>query len=56
MLVTTTPVLNGRSFGTNVMEGVLLTLLNKKWEEVTPDDYLKLLKELGFKPNLLVLN
>ncbi|GAV26353.1 hypothetical protein ciss_22860 [Carboxydothermus islandicus] len=56
MLVTTTPVLNGRSFGTNVMEGVLLTLLNKKWEEVTSEDYLKLLKELGFKPNIIELN
>ncbi|ABB13981.1 hypothetical protein [Carboxydothermus hydrogenoformans] len=56
MLVTTTPVLNGRSFGTNVMEGVLLTLLNKKWEEVTPEDYLRLLKELGFKPNIIELN
>ena len=56
MLVTTTPVLNGRSFGTNVMEGVLLTLLNKKWEEATPQEYLKLLKELGFKPNIMVLN
>ncbi|GAV21638.1 quinate 5-dehydrogenase [Carboxydothermus pertinax] len=56
MLVTTTPVLNGRSFGTNVMEGVLLTLLNKKWEEVTPDDYLQLLKKLGFKPNVIELN
>jgi hypothetical protein len=51
-LITTTPVLEGRSFGTNVMEGVLVTLLGKPPEALTPDDYLGTLKELGWKPTL----
>ncbi len=49
-LVTTTPEYNGRSFGTNVMEGVLLTLLDKKWEDVTSEDYLELIGRLEMKP------
>lgn len=30
MLITTTPNINGRSFGTNVMEGVLVAVAGKK--------------------------
>ncbi|MDP2210627.1 MAG: hypothetical protein Q8J63_02675, partial [Candidatus Aquicultor sp.] len=48
LLITTTPVFNGRSFGTNVLEAVFLALLGKKWEEVEPQDYLELLKRLDF--------
>lgn len=55
-LVTTTPVFDGRSFGTNVMEAVLVTLLQKRPEELTPQDYLQKLKELDWKPNVQVLN
>lgn len=56
MLVTTTPELAGRSFGTNVMEAVFLALLGKKWEEVTPRDYLTLIEKVGLKPSVRVLN
>ena len=52
-LITTTPEFNGRSFGTNVMEGVLLTLSGKKANEVTPDDYNRILDELKFKPRVV---
>ncbi|QGP92154.1 hypothetical protein MGLY_15120 [Neomoorella glycerini] len=55
-LITTTPEFNGRSFGTNVMEGVLLTLSGKKPEEVTPEDYNRLLDWLDFKPRIVNLN
>jgi hypothetical protein len=55
-LITTTPEFNGRSFGTNVMEGVLLTLSGKKPEEVTPADYNRLLDQLNFKPRIVNLN
>ncbi|CCW36139.1 hypothetical protein [Chthonomonas calidirosea] len=55
-LITTTPVFDGRSFGTNVMEAVLVTLLQKRPEELTPQDYLQKLKELDWKPNVQVLN
>lgn len=49
-LITTTPNLGGRSFGTNVMEGLLVALLNKPVEQITPRDYLRLLEQIGFKP------
>lgn len=55
-LITTTPEFNGRSFGTNVMEGVLLTLTAKKASEVTPEDYNRLLDELDFKPRIINFN
>ena len=54
-LVTTTPEYNGRSFGTNVMEAVMLAILGKKWEEVEPQDYLNLIKRLEFKPRVVKL-
>lgn len=54
-LVTTTPEFEGRSFGTNVMEAVLVALLQKPVEEITPRDYLDLLRRLDFKPRVLLL-
>lgn len=56
MLVTTTPDLNGRSFGTNVMEGVLVSLSQKKPEELTTEDYNRLLDKIGFEPRIELLN
>ena len=52
-LVTTTPELGGRSFGTNVMEGVLIALAGKRPEQMQPDDYLDLLRRLGWKPRVV---
>jgi hypothetical protein len=51
-LVTSTPNLGGRSFGTNVMEAALLALLGKRWQDVTEADYVRLLKELKFSPRI----
>ncbi|HZV79117.1 MAG TPA: hypothetical protein VFF60_05815 [Candidatus Binatus sp.] len=51
-LVTSTPNLGGRSFGTNVMEAALLALLGKRWEDVREEDYLRLLHELRFAPRI----
>ncbi|HKE36553.1 MAG TPA: hypothetical protein VKB39_03925 [Candidatus Baltobacteraceae bacterium] len=56
MLVTTTPDFGGRSFGTNVIEAALLALLGKKWTEVTPEDYERVLHELHLKPRVVSLN
>jgi hypothetical protein len=53
MLVTTTPEFNGRSFGTNVMEAVLVAILEKNWDDITPPEYLALLKKLNFKPRIV---
>lgn len=52
-LVTTTPELNGRSFGTNVLEAALLACLGKSWQEVTPQDYSQLIAESGLKPRVV---
>jgi hypothetical protein len=52
LLITTTPEFDGRSFGTNVMEATCLTLLEKTAESVTPEDYLHVLEQLGFKPRV----
>jgi len=51
-LITTTPDLAGRSFGTNVMEGVLVALLGKRPEELTAEDYQELLDKIQFKPRI----
>ncbi|MFW5996170.1 MAG: quinate 5-dehydrogenase [Halanaerobiaceae bacterium] len=53
MLVTTTPELNGRSFGTNVMEAVFVSLLNKPLASIVNHDYFKLLEEINFRPRVL---
>lgn len=52
VLVTTTPEFEGRSFGTNVMEGVLIALAGKRPEEMQPRDYLELLIRLGWRPRV----
>ncbi|MBQ7502241.1 quinate 5-dehydrogenase [bacterium] len=52
-LVTTTPEFSGRSFGTNVMEAVMISMLGKKWDDVTPQDYLDLIKRLNFRPRIV---
>ena len=54
-LVTTTPVLDGRSFGTNMMEAALVAVSGKSrpltWPELT-----EMLDKLGFEPQLQELN
>ncbi len=54
-LVTTTPVLDGRSFGTNMMEAALVAVSGKgrplTWPELT-----EMLDTLGFEPQLQELN
>jgi len=52
MVVTSTPEYEGRYYATNVYEGVLITLLGKRPEEVTPADYEELLARLGWKPTI----
>ena len=52
MLVTSTPSLGGRSFGTNVIEAAFLALLGKQWTDVAAKDYEDLLRRLDFKPRV----
>ena len=55
-LITTTPRLQGRSFGTNVMEAAMVALSGKPADEVTPSDYLELLDRMDYSPTVEVLN
>ena len=50
-LVTSTPVLDGRSFGTNMMEAALIAISGKD-RKLTNDELNALLKQLGFEPQL----
>ncbi|MFW6309137.1 MAG: quinate 5-dehydrogenase [bacterium] len=55
-LITTTPNLGGRSFGTNVMEAVLVALAEPDSVPLNEQLYLKLLKEINFTPRIENLN
>lgn len=52
MLVTTTPEFDGRSFGTNVVEAILVALTGKKLEDMSQKEIEKLIKEIDFKPRI----
>ena len=54
-LVTSTPVIVGRSFGTNMMEAALVAIAGKG-RELTRDELNQLLNQLGFEPQLQELN
>ncbi len=54
-LITTTPVLDGRSFGTNMMEAALVAV-SGKGRPLNHDEYEELLKKLKFEPQLQQLN
>lgn len=55
-LVTTTPRLAGRSFGTNVMEALLLALLDKPQSEVVEADFKALIKRIPIRPEVITVN
>lgn len=52
-LITTTPEFVGRSFGTNVMEGVMVALARKSADEMRAKDYHRLLDQIGFVPRIV---
>ena len=51
-LVTTTPEFNGRSFGTNVLEAVLVALSPNAAGSLTPQAYTHLLDQLDIRPRV----
>lgn len=53
LLVTSTPEIGGRSFGTNVMEALLVSFSGKRPEELREADYLSLLDRLEFVPRVV---
>ncbi len=54
--ITTTPVIGGETFATNVMEGVVVALREKGREPLTEAEILDTLRELGWKPNVIDLS
>ena len=55
VLVTTTPEIEGRSFGTNVMEAMLVALKGSK-KELEAEEYDDMLEKLAFEPRITYLN
>jgi hypothetical protein len=56
MLVTSTPRLEGRSFGTNVMEATLRALIDKPDDEITEADFVEMIERIPLLPNIEILN
>jgi hypothetical protein len=54
-LIATTPKLNGRNFGNNVMEAFFVALSGKN-RALEPQEYLEYIKRLEFKPEVYELN
>ncbi len=55
-LITTTPQMDGRSFGTNVIDSLLVAISGKKPEELTLKDYYDLIEKANIKPTVMKLN
>ena len=55
MLITVAPEMDGRSFATNVLEGVVLALSGRRSEDLRPDDYVQWLLRAGFRPRIETL-
>ena len=56
ILVTSTPRLEGRTFGTNVMEATLRALIDKPDDEITETDFIEIIERIPLLPNIEVLN
>lgn len=56
MIVTPSPNLAGRSYGTNAVQAVLVAISGRRPEELTPQEYLVLMERVGFRPRVEILN
>jgi len=56
ILITSTPDLSGRSFGTNVIEALAVAMLGKDPDDIEGQDYLDILNDMEFKPHVVYLN
>jgi len=53
LLVTTTPEFDGRTFGSNVMVGIVVALTGKPPNSLTCSDYIEALKLMHWQPNVI---
>ena len=56
ILVTNTPRLQGRSFGTNVIEAMCRCLVNKPDDQITWGDLKDIIDRIPIRPQVHVLN
>lgn len=56
ILVTNTPRLHGRSFGTNVIEAMCRCLIDKPDDQITEADFKDIIERVPLKPQVHVLN
>jgi len=56
ILVTSTPRYDGRSFGTNIIEAMVLSMINKPQSEITEKDVIEMIDQIPIKPNIELLN
>lgn len=52
-LITTTPEIQGRSFGTNVMEAIFVSVIDKPYKDITSNDYMNILGSIDYKPRIV---
>lgn len=52
VLITVTPEMTGRSFGTNVIEAVIVAASGRRPEDLTPSDYIEWMRRLDFRPRI----
>ncbi len=55
-LITVSPEMDGRSFATNVLEGIVLALSGRRSDDLRPDEYVDWLLRAGFRPRIETLN
>ncbi|MCX6376181.1 MAG: quinate 5-dehydrogenase, partial [Armatimonadetes bacterium] len=52
LLITSMREFDGRTFATNVLEGVIIALAGKRPEEMSPQDYLATLRKMEWEPTV----
>ncbi|MBX3095453.1 MAG: hypothetical protein KF812_01190 [Fimbriimonadaceae bacterium] len=55
-VITTTPVIDGETFATNVMEAVIVAMLGKPADQVSENDFLETLAKLDWHPTIIPLS
>lgn len=56
LLVTTTPDMEGRSFGTNVIEALMVAIIQEQGKTLNQETYREMIQALGLKPRIINLN
>jgi hypothetical protein len=54
-IITSTKEFDGRTFATNVVEGIVITLAGRRPEEMSPEDYMETLRLMDWKRSVIKL-